>query len=61
MFLTVGEDAFGEEYVLKLCGGMYSGVWQGKPSGGGIRSSQFIYDSQSLLVKHLRCINCLNA
>ena len=45
MFLTVGEDAFGEEYVLKLCGGMYSGVWQGKPSGGGIRSSQFIYDS----------------
>ena len=31
MFVTVGEDAFGEGYVLKFCGGTYSGVWQGKP------------------------------
>ena len=31
MFVTVGEDAFEEDYVLKFCGGTYSGVWQGKP------------------------------
>ena len=31
MFVTVGEDAFGEDYVLKFCGETYSGVWQGKP------------------------------
>ena len=31
MFVTVGEDALGEDYVLKLCGEMYSGAWQGKP------------------------------
>ena len=31
MFLTVGEDTFGEDYVLKFCGGTYSVVWQGKP------------------------------
>ena len=30
MFLTVGEDAFEEDYLLKFCGGTYSGVWQGK-------------------------------
>ena len=30
MFVTVGEDAFEEDYVLKFCGGTYSGVWQGK-------------------------------
>ena len=31
MFVTVREDAFGEDYVLKFCGGTYSEVWQGKP------------------------------
>ena len=31
MFVTVGEDAFGEEYVLKFCERTYSEVWQGKP------------------------------
>ena len=31
MLVTVGEDAFGEGCVLKLYGGTYSGLWQGKP------------------------------
>ena len=31
MFVTVGEDAFGEDYVLKFCGGTYLGLLQGKP------------------------------
>ena len=31
MFVIVGEDAFGEYYVLKFCEGTYSEVWQGKP------------------------------
>ena len=29
--MTEVEDAFGEDYVLKFCGGTYSEVWQGKP------------------------------
>ena len=29
--MTVREDAFGEDYVLKLCGGTHSEVRQGKP------------------------------
>ena len=31
MFVTVREDAFGEDYVLKFLVGTYSEVWQGKP------------------------------
>ena len=42
MFVTVGEDAFGEDNVLKLCAGTYPEVWQGKP-WVAVRSSQFIY------------------
>ena len=30
MFLIVGEDTFGEDYVLKFCDETYSVVWQGK-------------------------------
>ena len=28
--MTVREAAFGEDYVLKFCGGKYSEVWQEK-------------------------------
>ena len=31
MFLTARGDAFGEDYVLTLCGRTYSEVLQGKP------------------------------
>ena len=31
MFVTLMEDAFGEDYVLKFCGGKYSEMLQGKP------------------------------
>ena len=31
MFVTVAEDAFGEDYVLRFSRGTYSGMWQGKP------------------------------
>ena len=34
MFETVEEDAFGENYLLKFCGGTYSEVGQGKPRVG---------------------------
>ena len=30
MFVTVKEDAFGQHYVLKFCGGTYSEVRQRK-------------------------------
>ena len=39
MFVTVGQDAFGEDYALKLCGVMYSEVRQGKP-GVAVASDQ---------------------
>ena len=46
MLLNVGEDAFGEDYALKFCGGnVLSGVARKTESGGGVRSSQFIYDN----------------
>ena len=32
MFVTVGENAFGEDCALKFGKGTYSGVWQEKPS-----------------------------
>ena len=31
MFVIVREDAFGEDYVLKFCGGTSFEVCQGKP------------------------------
>ena len=31
MFVTVKEDAFEEDYVLKFCGGTYSEMRQRKP------------------------------
>ena len=31
MFVTVKEDAFRENYVVKFCGVMYIELWQGKP------------------------------
>ena len=41
MFMTIGEDAFREDYVLKFCGGMHSEM---KESGESA-SSQFLYDN----------------
>ena len=45
MFMTIGEDAFGEDYVLKFCGGTHSEV---KESGESA-SSQFLYDKSQFL------------
>ena len=62
MFVTVGEDAFGEDYVLKFCGGTYSGVLQGKLRVA-VASDQvnlYMITRVCLRVKPLHCINCLN-
>ena len=60
MFVTVRENAFGEDKVLEFCGGTYSEVCQGKLRVA-VSSEKPVYMRYlNLVVKHLRCINCLN-
>ena len=61
IFVTVREDAFGENYVLKFCGRTYSEVWQGKPRVTWHQIKPIYIWYLKLVVKHLHCINCLNS
>ena len=60
-FVTIREDAFGEDYVLKFCGRTYSEVWQGKPRVTWHQIKPIYIWYLKLVVKHLHCINCLNS
>ena len=60
MFVT-GGYVWRRLFAEILWGNVRRGVTRKTECGGGVRSSQFIYDNLSLLVKRLRCINCLNA
>ena len=60
MFVTVRENAFGQDKVLEFCGETYSEVLQGKLRVA-VASEKPVYAWYlNLVVKRLRCINCLN-
>ena len=61
MFVTVRESAFGENKVLEFCGGTYSEVRQGKLRVAVASDKPVYMWYLTLVVKRLRCINCLNA
>ena len=61
MFVTVRENAFGENKVLEFCWGTYSEVLQGKLRVAVASEKQIYMWYLNLVVRRLRCINCLNS
>ena len=60
MFVTVSENAFGKDKVLEFCEGTYSEAWQGKKRVVVASDKPVYMWYLNLVVKSLRCINCLN-
>ena len=60
MFVTVRENVFGEDEVLEFCGETYSEVCKGKLRVVVTSEKPVYMWYQNLIVKRLRCINCLN-
>ena len=54
MFVTVRENAFGEEKVLEFCGGRYSEVCQGKLRVAVASEKPVYMWYLNLIVQHLR-------